>query len=74
MNKNIKINNLNNCKLEKREMSKINGGRSCGCGCCGPSGADDNAIANYEGGANGMWPKDKDCLVIMTITDGEDPQ
>ncbi|MDR1056396.1 MAG: TIGR04149 family rSAM-modified RiPP [Prevotellaceae bacterium] len=33
-NFNFKINNLNNSKLEKREISKINGGHTCGCGCC----------------------------------------
>jgi natural product precursor len=59
--KNIKVNNLNNSKLEKREMNDVKGGggRVCGCSCWaeddGGSSVRDNCDANWQGGENGLW-------------------
>lgn len=48
--KKIKLNQLREADLNSREMSQLKGGKCCGCGCHGPSSAEDNQNANAESG------------------------
>ena len=46
----LKLVNLSNRELAKKELNKIRGGGCCICGCQGPSSTMDNASANNAGG------------------------
>ncbi|MDR2653467.1 MAG: TIGR04149 family rSAM-modified RiPP [Prevotellaceae bacterium] len=46
----IKLNNLSQTEIEKRQMNIIRGGNFCSCSCMGPSSTSDNMNANYGGG------------------------
>jgi natural product precursor len=72
--KSLKLNVLNKQELSKKAMAAVKGGRRCGCGCCGPSSAFDNAMANYNGGANGLWSKQNCNSDGMWIVDDDTPQ
>jgi natural product precursor len=47
----LKLNQLSQAELEKREMQNIHGGSSgCQCGCSGPSSIYDNMKFNADSG------------------------
>lgn len=50
MKKKINLNQLSKNDLNKREMSNIQGGLACGCGCHGSSSMYSNQNANAAGG------------------------
>lgn len=58
----LKLTQLNNTELSKKEMREIKGGGVCGCGCCyagtkGRSSIEDNRDANN---AKGLYSPDCD--------------
>lgn len=49
--KNLKLNELAQIELSKKEMQNINGGEKiCHCACAGPSSTDANGWANADKG------------------------
>ena len=68
--KKIKLNQLNHAEMEDRAMNMLRGGNTCGCGCDGPSGDEDNYSSNWDGnlyspGGNQhcSWPGSGDVTV-----------
>ena len=56
--------------LSKMKMNMLRGGNTCGCGCDGPSGDEDNYSSNWDGnlyspGGNQhcSWPGSGDVTV-----------
>lgn len=43
----LKLTQLNNVELRKKEMGHLIGGQTCGCGCHGSSSTDANYSANW---------------------------
>lgn len=53
----LKLTQLSNAELGKREQNRLLGGaRCCICGCNGPSSTADNSSANNAGGTSGLVP------------------
>lgn len=50
----LKFSALSKSALDEREMNALSGGRTCGCGCLGPSSTSANGCANFEGGTGGL--------------------
>lgn len=48
--KGLKLTTLSEKAMERREMNNFIGGKSCTCGCNGPSGVQDNGLANHASG------------------------
>ena len=69
MKTNLKLNTLVKNTMNEKEMQHIKGGRNCSCGCCyannGGSSVNDNALANWGGGTNGL--KSPNCKAALNL-------